>query len=136
MKENVALTPREVANILKIAKNTVYELIKRGELPAYRVGRNFRIDLKDVEAYKRQGKKVEVLAAASASSTPAVSLPTGALALAESVSVSQGMVICGQDPMLDILARHLERQAPEYRAFRYNVGSFSGLAALYQVEPT
>ncbi|MGI6487900.1 MAG: helix-turn-helix transcriptional regulator [Syntrophomonadaceae bacterium] len=132
MKENVALTPREVANILKIAKNTVYELIKRGELPAYRVGRNFRIDLKDVEAYKRQGKKVEVLAAASASSTPAVSLPTGALALAESVSVSQGMVICGQDPMLDILARHLERQAPEYRAFRYNVGSFSGLAALYQ----
>jgi DNA-binding CsgD family transcriptional regulator len=32
MDENTALTPQEVADILKIAKNTVYELIKRGEL--------------------------------------------------------------------------------------------------------
>ena len=130
MKENVALTPREVADILKIAKNTVYELIKRGELPAYRVGRNFRIDLKDVEAYKQQGKKVEVLAATSAE--PVVSLPTGTQYLNESIPVSQGIVICGQDVMLDILARHLEHHAPEYRAFRDNAGSFSGLAALYQ----
>ncbi|RYD01622.1 hypothetical protein N752_29025 [Desulforamulus aquiferis] len=55
--EEISLTPEEVAAKLKIAKNTVYELIKRGELPAYRVGRKIRVDLKDVENYKRQGKK-------------------------------------------------------------------------------
>ena len=38
---STSLTPLEVAELLKITKNTVYELIKRGELPAYKVGRNF-----------------------------------------------------------------------------------------------
>ncbi len=39
MNDDSALTPQEVADILKIAKNTVYELIKRGELNSYRVGK-------------------------------------------------------------------------------------------------
>ena len=49
-------------------------------------------------------------------------LPTGALALAEWFSLP-GNGYLWTDPV-DILACHLERQAPEYRAFRYNVGSF------------
>jgi len=55
LKES-SLTPIEVAERLNIAKNTVYELIKRGELAAYRVGRKVRIDPDDVENYKN-GKK-------------------------------------------------------------------------------
>jgi len=51
--EETSLTSEEVAGILKIAKNTVYELIKRGELPAYRVGRKIRVDPADVEKYKK-----------------------------------------------------------------------------------
>ena len=39
-----ALTPLEVAQTLRIAKNTVYELVKRGELHAYRVGKKLRFD--------------------------------------------------------------------------------------------
>jgi hypothetical protein len=39
MSDNVSLTPQEVADILKIAKNTVYELVKRGELNSYRAGK-------------------------------------------------------------------------------------------------
>lgn len=56
MSDNSALTPQEVADILKIAKNTVYELIKRGELNSYRVGRKVRVDSKDVEEYKNKTK--------------------------------------------------------------------------------
>ena len=41
-----APNPQEVADILKISKNTVYELIKRGELNAYKVGNRFRIDFR------------------------------------------------------------------------------------------
>ena len=52
------LTPEEVAAELKIARNTVYELIKRGELPAYRVGKKLRVDRVDVEAFKQKGKQV------------------------------------------------------------------------------
>lgn len=34
---------REVADYLCIHKNTVYKLIRRGDLPAFRVGKSWRI---------------------------------------------------------------------------------------------
>ncbi len=37
-------TTEEVAKQLKVSKLTVYDLIKKGELPSYRVGRQMRID--------------------------------------------------------------------------------------------
>lgn len=46
-----SLTPDEVAGILKITKNTVYELIKRGELVGFRVGNMVRVQPKELEAY-------------------------------------------------------------------------------------
>lgn len=36
-------TPEEVAQILKLNKNTVYELIKSGEIVAKRIGRVYRV---------------------------------------------------------------------------------------------
>lgn len=37
------LKPDEVAEFLCIHKNTVYKMIKRGELPALRIGRSWRV---------------------------------------------------------------------------------------------
>lgn len=37
------LTPLEVMDILGVGKNTVYRLLNSGELPAIRIGRNWRI---------------------------------------------------------------------------------------------
>ena len=51
MDLQASLTPQEVSELLKITKNTVYELIKRGELPSYKIGKKIRIDMHDVEAY-------------------------------------------------------------------------------------
>lgn len=36
-------TPEQVAGILQLSKNTVYELINRGEIIAKRIGRVYRI---------------------------------------------------------------------------------------------
>lgn len=128
MNDDVALTPEEVAGILKIAKNTVYELIKRGELPGYRIGRKIRIDLKDVEAYRSKGKRGDQQPAPLEGSF--VIAPGG---IKSSIIPSPGyeIVICGQDTLLDILSRHLERHPEGARAFRHHVGSFAGLSALY-----
>ena len=52
-----SLNAMEVAQILNITKNTVYEMIKRGELPAYKVGRKIRIDRADIDAYINNQKK-------------------------------------------------------------------------------
>ena len=56
MKVNSGLSTQEVAEILNISKNTVYELIRRGELPSYRIGRKVRIDEIDIEAYKNKSR--------------------------------------------------------------------------------
>ncbi|MDD4239718.1 MAG: helix-turn-helix transcriptional regulator, partial [Desulfotomaculaceae bacterium] len=130
MKEDSSLTPEEVASTLKIAKNTVYELIKRGELAAYRVGRKIRVDQKDVEAYKKQGKKLESIATTPPAN--AHTLHATAPNIEEPASSLQKLVICGQDVILDILARHLERHPSGVSALRHQVGSFNGLLALYQ----
>jgi excisionase family DNA binding protein len=36
------MTAREVADLLRMPKSTVYELARRGELPARRLGRTWR----------------------------------------------------------------------------------------------
>lgn len=42
------LTPEQVADILQLSKNTVYDLIDRGEIIAKRFGRAYRIPAKSL----------------------------------------------------------------------------------------
>lgn len=50
--KNEAYTPDEVAKIFKISKHTVYELIKRGELRAFKVGNKMRVEHSEIERFK------------------------------------------------------------------------------------
>lgn len=106
METNRALTPSEVAERLQVAKNTVYELIKRGELRGYRVGNQVRVDEADLDAFRRPGT-------VSGTSSP--------------VSV----VISGQDGILDWLARALELRSGGVPVLRSMAGSYAGLSGLY-----
>ena len=45
------LTVAEVASAMRVSNMTVYRLIKSGDLPAVRVGKNFRIRESDVQRY-------------------------------------------------------------------------------------
>jgi len=45
------LTVVEVAATMRVSNMTVYRLIKGGELPAIRVGKNYRIRESDVDQY-------------------------------------------------------------------------------------
>ena len=45
------LTVAEVAATMRVSNMTVYRLIKGGELPAIRVGKNYRIRESDVDQY-------------------------------------------------------------------------------------
>lgn len=125
LPNDISYTPEEVAKILKISKFTVYELIKRGELTAYHIGRKVRVEGADLENYIQKAKSVD---------TPFAAAPTSASgnqgnpqAVAE-----EGLVICGQDMILDILTRHLEKQFPHIRFLRQYIGSIDGLTALYR----
>jgi len=119
MSENVSYTPEEVANILKISRFTVYEMIKRGELQAYRIGRKMRIEANDLEAYKQRGKGLQQVG--KVETKPFV----------PSIQSGEGFIVCGQDIALDILTRHLGRINPNQPVLRNHVGSFDGLLSLY-----
>ncbi len=46
------LTSQQVMEILSISKNTLYDLIRRNSLPAFRLGkRNWRFRREDLEYY-------------------------------------------------------------------------------------
>ncbi len=45
------LTVGEVAGIMRVSNMTVYRLIKAGQLPAIRVGKNYRIRRTDLDRY-------------------------------------------------------------------------------------
>ena len=49
--ENEYLTPREVMNLLYIGKNTFYKLVNSGQLPAFRVGKLWRVRRDDIASY-------------------------------------------------------------------------------------
>ena len=48
------LTAGEVAETLRVSTMTIYRLIRRGELPAVRVGRNYRVRVSDLDRYLEQ----------------------------------------------------------------------------------
>jgi putative molybdopterin biosynthesis protein len=120
MSEDISYTPEEVAKILKISRFTVYEMIKRGELTAYKIGRKVRVEAGDLEVFKQKAKGIAAVAV-----QPAAGVQTY-------FSPQDGLIICGQDIVLDILARHLERQMPHIRFLRNYIGSIDGLMALYR----
>ncbi len=45
------LTVAEVASAMRVSNMTVYRLIKGGELPAVRVGKNYRLRESDLERF-------------------------------------------------------------------------------------
>ncbi len=45
-------TPDEIASMLKISKHTVYEMIKRGDLTAFKVGNKMRIEESEFTRFK------------------------------------------------------------------------------------
>lgn len=128
IKLQASLTPQEVADMLKISKNMVYELVKRKELPGYRVGNKLRVDPDDVKSYIDSSR--------TAAPAPAAAPKTERWnpLLSESAPVWNGFIISGKDLALDILSRRLEEYRPAQRILRSYLGSYNGLYGLYNDE--
>ncbi|MCY9667018.1 helix-turn-helix transcriptional regulator [Paenibacillus alginolyticus] len=131
MTADVSYTTEEISKLLKISKLTVYDLIKKGDLPAYRVGKQMRVDASDLEAYKTRTKGGMASTPKKELAEPPVQHQFHAHA---ATSSKQSLVITGQDVSLDILAKHIERNLPNYRPLRSYVGSLDSLISMYKGE--
>ncbi|MCJ8014639.1 helix-turn-helix transcriptional regulator [Paenibacillus sp. KQZ6P-2] len=128
MSSDISYTTEEIAKMLKISKLTVYDLIKKGELPSYRVGKQMRVDATDFEAYKQRAKGIKTV--------PQI-LPAAEHAQHPSTTVGNGMrpiVITGQDISLDILVKYMEKKISGIRPLREYVGSLDSLISMYRGE--
>jgi putative molybdopterin biosynthesis protein len=122
--QEISYTPEEVAKLLRVSKLTVYDLIKKGNLPAYRVGKQMRIDAADLEAYKLRAKEGHVSFSRS--------IPESPLKQGLSVPGVRPIVITGQDVSLDILTKYIEKTTKTVRPLRSYVGSLDSLISMYQ----
>jgi excisionase family DNA binding protein len=59
MNDDILYKPEEIAQKLKITKGTVYEMIKRGDLEAHRIGKHLRISGPQLELYLLKSKGAE-----------------------------------------------------------------------------
>ena len=122
MAQNKSLSTQEVADILHISKSTVYELIRRGEINSYKIGRKVRFTQDDVDAYIARSRHEQ-------SVQPVKRIEVHS-ALLNPVQEEGGLVISGQDVVLDILANYLHQHSiPAQRVY---LNSFEGLLALYE----
>ena len=126
---STSLTPLEVAELLKITKNTVYELIKRGELPAYKVGRKLRIDKEDIDNYIKSQKSSTI--SSPYTQQQEITLNDIPSEKNETKLDDKSIIICGQDMILDILSRNIESSLPSIKSYRSYMGSYNGLYNLY-----
>ncbi|RIX48705.1 helix-turn-helix domain-containing protein [Paenibacillus nanensis] len=138
MSQDISYTAEEIAKLLKISKLTVYDLIKKGELPSYRVGKQMRVDASDLEAYKNRHKS----GAAAAQELRRTDTPgdaarhqaAGAVPSPSGLGTPGTLVITGQDISLDILARHMEGALTGFRPLRSYAGSLDSLISMYRGE--
>ncbi|MEJ8545432.1 substrate-binding domain-containing protein [Brevibacillus borstelensis] len=132
MTHDNSYTTEEIAKLLRISKLTVYDLIKKGELPAYRVGRQMRVDASDLEAYKNRAKGE--YRGVQPYPVQTGGAPFGTSHVNAQHSQMRSVIISGQDVSLDILANYLEKRSNSIRPLRSYVGSINSLWAMYKGE--
>ena len=137
MDKNTPLTPQEVAEMLKISKSTVYELIKKDSINSYKVGKKLRIDLNDVEKYKNKTKTISSVVNDGFIEKNPIEL-IGSLNNPYNTNCNSGsqFIICGQDIILDILSRYLEIHTSGIHNLRSYQGSYNSLYSLYKGKAT
>lgn len=122
MAQNQSLSTQEVADILHVSKSTIYELIRRGEIHSYKVGRKVRFTQEDVDAYIARSRHEQ-------STQPIRRMDVYSTLLTQEETEPE-FILSGQDVVLDVLANFLHRQGiPAGRAY---LSGFEGLLALYQ----
>ena len=126
--EEHPLNALEVAEILHIGKNKVYELARDGELASYHIGRKLRFTLRDVEAYvraQRSGPNAPTVSPAEQSGIHEAL----ALLAPDGDAPARRFVLAGSDIACDLLANRLANDGVHVE--RRYTSEFSALVSLY-----
>ena len=123
MAQNKSLSTQEVADILHVSKSTIYDMIKKGEIHSYKIGRKVRFTQDDVDAYIARSRHEH-------STRPVQRMDTHSTLLTPEIKKEPDLILSGQDVLLDILASFLQQEG--VHTGRTYLSSFEGLLSLYQ----
>ncbi|WP_462411507.1 substrate-binding domain-containing protein [Neobacillus sp. Marseille-QA0830] len=123
MSKELSYTIEEVSQLLKVSKLTLYDLVKKGELPVFRVGRQMRIDAKDLDIYINSQKVNQNTKFFAPDPEPH----------RNRAKDTDKIVISGQDLVLDILVKSIEK-ASAFKPLRSFTGSLNRLISMYNGE--
>ena len=123
MSQNKSLSTQEVADILHVSRSTIYDLIRRGEIHSYKIGRKVRFTQDDIDAYIARSRHEN-------SVNPVKIIETHSTLLTPAQAETPDIIISGQDVILDILANHLHES--DVNAARTYLSGFEALLSLYQ----
>jgi putative molybdopterin biosynthesis protein len=128
MKEGTKMkvyTPDEVAQLFQISKHTVYELIKRGELQAFKIGNKMRIEQAELDRFKEQQKAPSGSAGSAGKQTETPS--------SNSVTFTNSLRIAGShDLLLEQLIKYAATTENPVQIQPTYIGSLEGLMILYR----
>ncbi|SDE42757.1 helix-turn-helix transcriptional regulator [Sporomusa acidovorans] len=122
MDNNKALSTEQVADILHVSKSTIYDLIKKGEITSYKVGRKVRFTQEDVDNYIAKSRSLQIALSNKAFLQNDL--------VFELNQCCKNFIICGQDVILDVLSNYLRLNGVS--ALRAYIGSYDSLISLYQ----
>lgn len=130
-------TAQEVAQQLKIKKTTVYELIKRGELQATKVGKQLRISQTQLDCYL--GSSNQTITEFSVPAKPVTKKSSPIRAAADSAILQMdylqndsGLIISGQTAqIIELLKSCMEESGESYPMLHSYMNSYNSLYSLY-----
>ncbi|MFE8702294.1 substrate-binding domain-containing protein [Cytobacillus sp. FJAT-54145] len=108
-------TPDEIAKLFKISKHTVYELIKRGELQAFKVGNKMRVEESEVDRFKQN------MVSSPSKNSPKVQVNPSSLRLSGS-----------HDFLVEYLVKYITKEADILSIQPTFIGSLEGLMMLHR----
>lgn len=126
------LTVEEAASILKISKYTLYELIKRGEIPAQRIGRQLRIQADALDRYIGGGKSARTQSLPAATHEGSSGLSDNASSSLHASALHEFRFVGSHDPVVELLIDFLKHGTPGIACSPAYKGSMEGLIALYR----
>ena len=124
----LTLTAAEAAKILKVSKYTLYELVKRGEIPAHHIGRQLRIDPVVLDHYLHGTMSSYNAPPVVKPSTPSAVMPPN------DAELPTIRFIGSHDPVVELLFEFLKHTPIPVKFSVSFKGSMNGLVALYRRE--
>lgn len=125
-------TAQEIAEQLKIKKTTVYELIKRGELQATKVGKQLRISQQQLDAYLGASQQPTPKPLATEKSTPIRAASDSAILQIDYLQNDSGLIISGQTAqIIELLKSCMEESGDSYPMLHSYMNSYNSLYSLY-----